>query len=162
MAKKTSGGTWSDLESWRALCDGTGCPICAAGRPRDVIAEFPSSWVTAPAVAPLPGYVAVVSKSHVVEPYELAAEDRAAFWEDVMTAARALARLLRPIKMNYEIHGNTIPHLHAHLYPRQTDDPFVGGPIDPTRASVSRTPSERHRIRQAIRQARPRRRRRTA
>ena len=32
--------------------------------------------------------------------------------------------------MNYEIHGNTLPHLHIHLYPRQVDDAFVGRPID--------------------------------
>jgi len=33
--------------------------------------------------------------------------------------------------MIYEIHGDAIPHLHVHLYPRQVGDPFEGGPIDP-------------------------------
>jgi len=32
--------------------------------------------------------------------------------------------------VNYEIHGNSIPHLHAHVYPRFRGDRFVGGPID--------------------------------
>jgi diadenosine tetraphosphate (Ap4A) HIT family hydrolase len=32
--------------------------------------------------------------------------------------------------MNYEIHGNTLPHLHMHLLPRLPDDGFVGRPID--------------------------------
>ncbi|HSP47461.1 MAG TPA: hypothetical protein VLN47_05225, partial [Clostridiaceae bacterium] len=31
---------------------------------------------------------------------------------------------------NSEVHGNTIPHLHVHLYPRFCDDPFPGQPID--------------------------------
>jgi diadenosine tetraphosphate (Ap4A) HIT family hydrolase len=32
--------------------------------------------------------------------------------------------------MNYEIHGNTIPHLHVHLFLRYKGDPFEGGPIN--------------------------------
>jgi diadenosine tetraphosphate (Ap4A) HIT family hydrolase len=47
-----------------------------------------------------------------------------------MALARALSEALRPVKMNYEIHGNTLPHLHMHLLPRQPDDAFVGRPID--------------------------------
>ena len=31
---------------------------------------------------------------------------------------------------NYEIHGNTVPHLHIHLYPRTIGDPFPGQAID--------------------------------
>lgn len=34
------------------------------------------------------------------------------------------------VKINYEIHGNTIPHLHVHPYPRFCDDPFPGQPVD--------------------------------
>jgi len=33
------------------------------------------------------------------------------------------------VKLNYEAHGNTIPHLHMHFYPRYPGDPFEGGPI---------------------------------
>jgi diadenosine tetraphosphate (Ap4A) HIT family hydrolase len=29
-----------------------------------------------------------------------------------------MGRPLLTVKLNYEIHGNTIPHLHMHLYPR--------------------------------------------
>jgi diadenosine tetraphosphate (Ap4A) HIT family hydrolase len=34
------------------------------------------------------------------------------------------------VKLNWEIHGNTIPHLHAHLFPRYVGDRFEGRPID--------------------------------
>ena len=57
-------------------------------------------------------------------------EDRATFWREAMAVARALSQRLHPVKMNYEIHGNTLPHLHMHLLPRQPDDAFVGRPID--------------------------------
>jgi len=95
----------------------------------------------------------VVAKRHVVEPFELSGSSRHAFWEDVMLVARALSDLLSPAKMNYELHGNTIPHLHVHVYPRFVDDPFVGGPIDSRRASFVRTRDELLRIRRAIRDA---------
>ncbi len=101
-------------------------------------------------MAPLPGYVAVVSKRHVVEPFELSAGEQMAFWLDALRAAKALVDLFQPIKMNYEIHGNTIPHLHMHLYPRTKDDPYTGGPIDPRKASFSRSDADLERIRRAL------------
>jgi diadenosine tetraphosphate (Ap4A) HIT family hydrolase len=33
--------------------------------------------------------------------------------------------------MNYEIHGNSIPHLHMHFFPRYRGDQFEGQPINP-------------------------------
>ena len=47
------------------------CPICARGYPLDVLAEFPTTWVTGGIEAPLPGYACVVAKRHVTEPFEL-------------------------------------------------------------------------------------------
>jgi diadenosine tetraphosphate (Ap4A) HIT family hydrolase len=127
------------------------CPICShpGRRPNDVVADLAVAWVTAGTSAPLPGYVCVVAKRHVVEPYELAERERAAFWEDCMIAARGLAALFQPVKMNYEIHGNTIPHLHMHLYPRYVGDPYEGGPID-NQARFTRKAFEIDRIVQAI------------
>ena len=81
----------------------------------------------------------ITSKSHVNEPFELPPSEQSAFWRDVMRVACAVAELLDPVKMNYEIHGNTVPHLHLHLFPRHIDDPYVGGPIDPRQASFRRT-----------------------
>jgi diadenosine tetraphosphate (Ap4A) HIT family hydrolase len=103
-----------------------------------VIAETSACWVSAPETAPLPGYVCITSKSHVNEPFELPPSEQSAFWRDAMRVARAVADLLDPVKMNYEIHGNTVPHLHLHLFPRHPDDPYVGGPIDPRRVSFRR------------------------
>ena len=34
------------------------------------------------------------------------------------------------VKINCEMHGNSLPHLHTHFYPRRPGDPFDGGPID--------------------------------
>jgi diadenosine tetraphosphate (Ap4A) HIT family hydrolase len=43
-----------------------------------------------------------------------------------MLVARGVADVIRPTKMNYEIHGNTVPHLHMHLFPRTANDVYVG------------------------------------
>jgi diadenosine tetraphosphate (Ap4A) HIT family hydrolase len=126
------------------------CPICARGEPLDLVAELETIWITAQIEAPLPGYVCVVSKRHVVEPFELPSPELIAFWREAMLAARTVNELYRPTKMNYEIHGNTIPHLHLHLYPRFTDDPYVGRPIDGRLALFTRSPEELGAIREAF------------
>jgi diadenosine tetraphosphate (Ap4A) HIT family hydrolase len=144
---------WSDGEEWERRRQPDGCVICRSGGPLDVIAETSACWISAPAEAPLPGYLCVTSKTHVNEPFELPADQQNAFWQDSMTVARALAAALTPIKMNYEIHGNTLPHLHLHLFPRAVDDPYVGGPIDPGRGSVHRTEEDVAALRDAVRKA---------
>jgi len=116
----------------------------------DVVGELAATWITAQVEAALPGYVCVVSKRHVVEPFELPAPELIAFWQEAMLVARTVNELYRPTKMNYEIHGNTIAHLHLHLYPRFANDPYVGGPIDARLAPFSRSPEQLGAIRRAL------------
>ena len=48
----------------------------------------------------------------------------------MLTAARALIQFYKPLKMNYETLGNSLPHLHTHLVPRYADnDPAPGRPF---------------------------------
>jgi diadenosine tetraphosphate (Ap4A) HIT family hydrolase len=147
----TGSAVWSQPAEWERRRRPDGCIICTSGRPADVIADLASCWVTAPRRAPLAGYVCVVAHRHVVEPFELSAEEQGQFWRDSMLVARAVAAVTSPIKMNYELHGNTLPHLHLHVYPRQPDDPYVGRPIDPSRSSVARTDDELAALAAAIR-----------
>lgn len=51
--------------------------------------------------------------------------------QDVQRAAKAVQEITNAVKLNYEIHGNTIPHLHLHLFPRYVGDPFENQPINP-------------------------------
>ena len=118
--------------------------------PLDVICELQSVWVTAAAKAPLPGYVCIVAKRHVEEPYQLSDGDRSLFWEEALSVAEALANGLQPKKMNYEIHGNTIPHLHLHLFPRFAGDPFEGRPIDGQALAFTRTAADLEALADAI------------
>jgi diadenosine tetraphosphate (Ap4A) HIT family hydrolase len=120
----------------------TDCPICARGQPLNVVAELPASWLTAPPEIPLPGYLCLVARTHVREPFELPGPERRAFWDDVDRVAQITAELARPDKLNYEIHGNTLEHLHLHLFPRSRGDRFAGRPID-WRDRIPRTAEDR-------------------
>ena len=122
---------WSDPVRWTALTRGDDCPICLRSRPNDVIAMLENSWVTAPESAPIAGYACLVLRRHAVELHDLAPEEASAFMRDAQRLSRAVARVTDAVKMNYEIHGNTLPHLHMHFFPRRRGDPFEDRAIDP-------------------------------
>jgi len=150
-------GLWSDLRTWRQRATPEGCPICQSvnsdGQPEDSLVALDASWVTAPRRAPLPGYVCLVARRHVIEPYQLPEPEQRAFFAEAMGTARAVAELVRPVRVNYEIHGNSIPHLHLHIYPRHAGDPFVGGPIDLRHLPFTRSDEQLAALGDAIRAA---------
>jgi diadenosine tetraphosphate (Ap4A) HIT family hydrolase len=37
--------------------------------------------------------------------------------------------VLAPVKLNYDVLGNAVPHLHTHIVPRHADDPRPGWPF---------------------------------
>jgi diadenosine tetraphosphate (Ap4A) HIT family hydrolase len=76
-----------------------------------------------------PGYVLLVLRRHVTELYDLPAADPAPRVEEVSRVAQALAQVFRPVKMNYELLGNMVPHIHWHLVPRLATDPGLRSPI---------------------------------
>lgn len=147
-----SGQLWADdPAAWRRRCSAEGCPMCAQRLRADwLLAETRLCVVSAAPEAALPGYACVLAKQHVVEPFELPEPDQAEFFTDAMAAARGLAKLFAATKMNYEIHGNTIPHLHMHLFPRTARDVYVGYP-NHCRVRFTRTPADLDRMGQAIR-----------
>lgn len=123
----------NDYEGWQKMTNRANCPICRQlPMPEGMvdIVETPSSWLSAEPRACLKGQCCVTSKVHAVELYDLTDDELLAFMRDVAAYARALKKVTSAIKVNYEIHGNTVPHLHVHLFPRYRDDPFPGQPID--------------------------------
>ena len=76
------------------------------------------------------GYSVVVWRGrHVAEPTELSEGEAGEYWVELLEAGRRLERHLRPVKINYEILGNSVPHLHTHVIPRYADDPRPGWPF---------------------------------
>jgi diadenosine tetraphosphate (Ap4A) HIT family hydrolase len=142
---------WNDHDRWSALCSGAACPICRQREPLDVVAKLEASWVTMQEAAPVPGYVCLVSQTHVVELHDLPDATASAFMRDARRVSMAVAAVTGAVKMNYEIHGNSLPHLHMHFFPRYRGDRFEGQPINAKLvAQPVYAPGEFERIRNAF------------
>ena len=126
---------WNSPAEWQRLCDGSACPICVRGRPLDIIASLDASWLTMSESAPMVGYVCLVSRTHAVDLHDLSAAQSESFMRDARRVSSALSTVTGAVKLNYEIHGNTLPHLHMHFFPRYAGDPFEGRAIEPYRIS---------------------------
>jgi diadenosine tetraphosphate (Ap4A) HIT family hydrolase len=68
------------------------------------------------------GRCLVTLREHHTELFQLTPAMRTAFLEDVSRVAEAIFRALGPIKINYELLGNVIPHMHWHIIPRFRED----------------------------------------
>lgn len=117
------------------MCSSDACPICCRQEPLDMIAALEASWVTMQEFAPVAGYVCLVSRTHAVELHDLTEVVAAAFMRDAQKVSKALSAATGSMKLNYEIHGNSLPHLHMHFFPRYRGDRFEGKPIDPKSVS---------------------------
>ena len=114
---------------------GEGCPICAEGRTDDpgwglrfFAGEAVDAYLKRTAIQR--GYSIVVWRGrHVAEPTELSEEEASLWWRDLLAIGRALEQYYDPVKLNYELLGNSLPHLHAHVVPRYADDPRPGWPF---------------------------------
>ena len=121
-------------ESFYALRRGDGCPMCDQGRPEETehgarffAGDVADAYLQKEKVQR--GYSVVVWRGrHVAEPTELSEAEAARYWRELLEAGRRLERL-GPVKVNYEILGNSLPHLHAHVIPRYADDPRPGWPF---------------------------------
>jgi diadenosine tetraphosphate (Ap4A) HIT family hydrolase len=126
-------GEWPS--NWAELIKGIGCEMCQAGRPefdqygvRIMEGRYSDAYLQRADVQR--GYTVVIWRGrHVTEPTELDEMEAAGYWGEVLAVARALITVYQPLKMNYEILGNSLPHLHTHLLPRFTEDPRPGQPF---------------------------------
>lgn len=122
-------------ERWDALIRGDGCPLCSVVQAAEIddpygyfVADLEGGRLRLAADQHLPGYCLLISKKHVREPYELEREERTAFFEDMSRVGEALERVYGALKINYEILGNSVPHLHCHIQPRYYGDPYPNRP----------------------------------
>lgn len=81
-------------------------------------------------VTPAPGYSTVIFRDrHVADPTELSPEETVSFWSAVRVAARAIEAVFDPCHLNYQLLGNAMPHVHAHIVPRYLDDSAPERPL---------------------------------
>jgi diadenosine tetraphosphate (Ap4A) HIT family hydrolase len=89
----------------------------------DVVWHFPHSVALLGMWQFYQGYCLLVSRRHAAELSELLTDERRAYLEEMCLLAQAIQTCYRPHKLNYELLGNQVPHLHWHLFPRYLDDP---------------------------------------
>jgi len=127
------------------------CPFCARlaapeGWPAaDVVWRFPPSVAVLGPWQSFPGYFVLVSRDHAAELSQLG-PTRAAFLDEMARLAAAIEACFRPHKLNYELLGNQVPHLHWHLFPRYLADPDRGRPVWFTLEDAESDPVELRRL----------------
>jgi diadenosine tetraphosphate (Ap4A) HIT family hydrolase len=128
------------------------CPFCQKlGRlhelPEDeVVARLPHSVVFLGSWQYYHGYCLVVSRRHARELSGLPDEARRGYLDEMCLVARAVEQCFRPDKLNYELLGNQVPHLHWHLFPRSQTDPDALRPVWLALDRAERDPAERRRL----------------
>jgi diadenosine tetraphosphate (Ap4A) HIT family hydrolase len=128
--------TWP--QDWEKRRSGIGCEGCEQGRPEEdgngvrfFAGQFADAYLKR--VAPVNGYSTVMFRGrHVADPVDLTPEEMAGFWADVRVAAKAIEAVFRPCHLNYQLLGNSVPHVHVHLLPRYLDDPDPERPLGAT------------------------------
>jgi len=102
------------------------------------------------------GWTVLVLKEHVSELFELSRETRGMLMEEVNYVAETLVQVFDAKKMNYELLGNQVPHIHWHLIPRLQADPDPLKPVwcvphEPVRLPINQLVERVIRLRSALR-----------
>ncbi len=113
------------------------CGICAmidrikADAFPDFVAELSSCYVILGDQQFYRGYCVLLAKLHATELYLMPADAARLLSDEQRLVAEAIAAVVKPWKMNYECLGNSEPHVHWHLLPRQKTeaDEMRRGPI---------------------------------
>lgn len=92
------------------------------------------------------GYCVVVARTHATELAHLPDDERHGFLDEMCSVARAIEAAFQPVKLNYELLGNVVPHLHWHIFPRSADDPERLKPVWLAIDRADRDPAERRRL----------------
>jgi Diadenosine tetraphosphate (Ap4A) hydrolase and other HIT family hydrolases len=66
----------------------------------------------------LPGYCVLLPKKNVFSLNDLSVAERAGFLTDMSLVGDAIIDVCHPLRVNYDILGNTDTFLHAHIFPR--------------------------------------------
>jgi diadenosine tetraphosphate (Ap4A) HIT family hydrolase len=100
------------------------CALCTdPSKGMEMIADLSITRAYLQPSASFRGYCILVLKRHAVEIDDLRPEERSALMENIAKVGHAIREVCKPTKLNYEILGNVVPHIHVHIIPRYTTDP---------------------------------------
>lgn len=128
------------------------CPFCAKLKRLGDLPEGEVVWTFPHSVALLgqwqhyAGYCVLVSRTHASELSQLPDAERRAYLDEMCVLAKAVEEVATPRKLNYELLGNQVPHLHWHLFPRREDDPDRLKPVWLALDRAERDSAEKRRL----------------
>jgi diadenosine tetraphosphate (Ap4A) HIT family hydrolase len=111
------------------------CDVCARnarterGQNPFSVARTKTGYVNLADVQYHEGYTIFCAKRCVNELHELPADERDLYLREMAAVAEAAFNAFEPRKLNYELLGNGVPHLHWHLIPRRAHDPSPTWPV---------------------------------
>jgi diadenosine tetraphosphate (Ap4A) HIT family hydrolase len=103
------------------------CPMCKTvaeltRADANLVWQFPHSVAFVGPWQFYTGYCLLASRDHATELSQLGA-NRLPFLNEMAILAEAIEACFTPHKLNCELLGNVVPHLHWHVFPRYVDDP---------------------------------------
>jgi diadenosine tetraphosphate (Ap4A) HIT family hydrolase len=131
----------------------TDCTLCQRLLSAEAIPGHELVWEFAHSVAFLgpwqyyQGYCVLVARRHATELSQLQDGERRAYLDEMCRLARAIETSFRPDKLNYELLGNQVGHLHWHLFPRYASDPDRLRPVWFAIDRAERDDAERRKLR---------------
>src|SRR5713226_2914345 len=93
------------------------------------VAELTTGYVVLGDFQVFRGYTLFLCKQHIPELHLLEPNFRLKFLDEMSLVGQAVFDCFQPKKLNYELLGNSEPHLHWHLFPRHKDDPIPQSPV---------------------------------
>ena len=110
------------------------CEICQriAGFTPDnpyLIAELDTGYAVLGENQHYRGYTIFLARQCASELHHLARDIRMRFLTEMAEVAEAVFRAFEPRKLNYELLGNSVAHLHWHIFPRYAGDPNPTLPV---------------------------------
>lgn len=94
-----------------------------------VVSELKTGYVVLGDFQFYKGYTLFLYKEHIAELHQMGDQTKLLFLDEMSMVAEAVFRYFKPVRLNYELLGNTNHHLHWHIFPRYNDDPFPKEPV---------------------------------
>jgi diadenosine tetraphosphate (Ap4A) HIT family hydrolase len=110
------------------------CDLCARnaaierGEDEHAVARLTTGYVKLMPNQYFGGSTFFQAKTCVAELHQLPRSERARFLHEMVEVSTAIMRAFAPRKLNYELLGNSCPHLHWFLIPRYDTDSHPRGP----------------------------------
>ncbi|MEY8459145.1 HIT family protein [Lactococcus ileimucosae] len=87
-----------------------------------IIAELKASYVAIGDTQFLEGYCVLLPKEKYYSLNDMEIEERTQFLKEMSIVGDAIINVCSPLRINYDILGNTDAYLHAHVFPRYASE----------------------------------------